>query len=377
MLAAALWPNRSYGAGPAVFGRIEVLPITTTMSGLRSSIAVARPSDRVFRVSYRVQVAGVVSLLAVPVILAVIAWVLVLISPWLAVGVGALFVIGVQVAIARRWSSFARADSVHLPPGVQTIVERLCAAGELTEPKIVLHDRPYANSWTNGLTQAHTTLHLTTRLVELLGERQLQAVIAHELSHIGQKDARLMSAVGAPVAALLDGAGAYFHLPIAAWQGTAWVPKLRRIGTRSGASADATPEKISINDRVERALFASNGSGAMLWLAMLPFGLLFLIVGSVSRAITAVFSRARELEADAGAARLTGNPSALASALIALSDSRVDTIPLVDLRRAASLDAFHIVAIGKERPLVHTHPSLKRRLKQLSDIETRLQHPHR
>jgi heat shock protein HtpX len=95
----------------------------------------------------------------------------------------------------------------------------------------------------------------------------------------------------------------------------------------------------------------------------------------VCRAITALFSRARELEADAGAARLTGSPAALASALIVLSSTPPDAIPLVDLRRAASLDVFHIIAIGKEYPLVHTHPPLKRRLKQLSDIESRLQSP--
>jgi len=114
---------------------------------------------------------------------------------------------------------------------------------------------------------------------------------------------------------------------------------------------------------------------AIFWLLLLPLGLLFLVVGLVCRAITALFSRSRELEADAGAARLTGNPAALASALMILSGTPPDTIPLVDLRRAASLDVFHIVAIGKEYPLVHTHPPLRRRLEQLSDIETRLQSP--
>ncbi len=94
-----------------------------------------------------------------------------------------------------------------------------------------------------------------------------------------------------------------------------------------------------------------------------------------SRAVTAVFSRARELEADAGAARLTGNPAALASALMVLCNTPPDTVPTLDFRRAASLDVFHIIAIGEEHPLVRTHPSLKRRLKALSAIEARLQRP--
>jgi Zn-dependent protease with chaperone function len=112
---------------------------------------------------------------------------------------------------------------------------------------------------------------------------------------------------------------------------------------------------------------------AVWWLALLPLGSLVLAVGSASRVIAALFSRARELEADAGAARLTGNPSALASALTTLSDKPRGVIPGIDLRRAVNLDVFHIIAIGKEHRLMHTHPPLTRRLKQLAEIETRLQ----
>jgi heat shock protein HtpX len=320
----------------------------------------SRPANRVFRVSYRVQVAGVASLLAVPVILAGITLLLVEVSPWLAVGVGAAFVIGMQAAIAKRWTGVRpKAVSPHDAPQIHATVERLCAAGDLAKPKIVLHDKRYANSWIRGLTSGRTTLHLTSRLVELLDERQLEAVIAHELSHVGQKDSTLMSAVGAPVAAMLDGAGLYFHTPIAVMRG------VRTVEPPPGVS-----RPVAVANSI--ALLAYP---VIFWLLLLPIGLLFLVVGLACRAITALFSRARELEADAGAARLTGNPAALASALMILSGTPPDTIPLVDLRRAASLDVFHIVAIGKEYPLVHTHPPLRRRLKQLSDIERRLQSP--
>jgi heat shock protein HtpX len=320
----------------------------------------SRPANRVFRVSYRVQVAGVASLLAVPVILTAIAWLLIEVSPWLAVGVGAAFVIGLQVAVAKRWTGLVpKPVSPHDAPRIHATVERLCAAGDLAKPKIVLHDKRYANSWIRGLTSGRTTLHLTSRLVELLDERQLEAVIAHELSHVGQKDSTLMSAVGAPVAAMLDGAGLYFHTPIAFIRG------VRAVEPPPGVS----------RPQAAASMMGPLAYAAFFWLLLLPLGLLFLVVGLVCRAITALFSRARELEADAGAARLTGNPSALASALMILSGTPPDTIPLVDLRRAASLDVFHIVAIGKEHPLVHTHPPLRRRLKQLSDIETRLQSP--
>jgi len=158
----------------------------------------SRPANRVFRVSYRVQAAGVLSLVAVPAILATVAWLLVDISPWLAVAVGAAFVFGMQAAVAKRWTGLRpKAVSPHDAPEIHATVERLCATGELAKPKIVLHDKRYANSWIRGLTSGRTTLHLTSRLVELLDERQLEAVIAHELSHVGQKDSTLMSAVGA------------------------------------------------------------------------------------------------------------------------------------------------------------------------------------
>jgi heat shock protein HtpX len=299
----------------------------------------SRRADRVFRVSYRVQAAGVASLLAVPVILAAITWLLITVSPWLAVGVGAAFVIGLQAAIAKRWSGpRPRAASPHDAPQIHAIVERLCATGDLAKPNIAFHDKRYANSWIRGLTPRRTTLHLTSRLVELLDEHQLESVIAHELSHVGQKDSTLMSAVGAPVAAMLDGASVYFHAPVAA---------LRTI--RTSKTPRGTPSPAFV-------LFEDSAIAGFFWLLLLPVGLLFLVLGVMSRAITAVFSRAREIEADAGAARLTGNPAALASALMILSGTPPDSIPLVDLRRAASLDVFHIVAIGKEYPLAHTHP---------------------
>ena len=335
-------------------------------------MAMLRQTNRVFRVSYRVQAAGVVSVVAVPVMLAAITLLLLDVSPWLAVGVGAAFLIGVQATIAKRWTgSPPRPVSPRDAPQIHAIVERLCTAGDLDKPKIVLHSKRYANSWITGLTLKRTTLHLTSRLVELLDEPQLEAVIAHELSHVGQKDSILMSAVGAPVAAMLDGAGLYFHTPRGA------VRTIRAIRTTRATLASQARVERDQTERNLAALSLINSSllAVFIWLLLFPVGFLFLVVGETSRTIAAVFSRARELEADAGAARLTGRPSALASALMVLGSTPSETIPLIDLRKAANLDVFHIVAVGKEHTLAHTHPPLRRRLEQLSEIETRLQNP--
>lgn len=299
-------------------------------------------------------------MIAVPLVLVIVASTLVAISPWVAVIAASALVIGAQAAVAKRWTS-ARPTTVSArdAPAIHAVVERLCAIGMLDKPKIVLHDARYANSWVTGLTKRRTTLHLTTRLVELLDDAQLQAVIAHELAHIGQKDSALMSAVGAPLAAMLDGADLYLRTPAMLARGLraarAFPPEQR------GSMTLIYGEGLSI--------------AAFFWLCLLPAGVFFAAVGMICRAMTATFSRARELEADAGAARLTGNPAALASALMILTNTPTDTVPTVDLRRAASLDVFHIVAVGHEYPLVHTHPTLKRRLKQLSGMEARQQRP--
>lgn len=172
-------------------------------------------ADQVFGVSYWVQAIGILSLLAVPIVLGAVAWALVYVSPWLAVAVGFAFVVGLQAALAKRWTGVgAKTVSPQDAPDIRGAVERLCVAGGLAKPKIALHDKRYANRWVTGLTAKRTTLHLTARLVELLDAHQLEAVIAHELSHIGQRDSRLMSAAGGPVAAMLGGAGVYFHTPV-------------------------------------------------------------------------------------------------------------------------------------------------------------------
>jgi heat shock protein HtpX len=305
----------------------------------------------------------VASLLGVSGILAAVAFGLVYISPQLAVVVGFAFVVGMQAAVAKRWTGVRpKAVSPQEAPEIHGALERLCVTGTLEKPRIVVHDGPFANSWVTGLTVKRTTLHLTSRAIELLDARQLHAVIAHELSHIGQRDARLMSAAGAPVAAMLDGAALYFHTPVAIIRGVRSGEALRIVRSAPGSAP----------------LFAEISTlAACFWLLMLPLGVLLWVVGNSCRVITASFSRARELEADAAAARLTGNPAALASALATLGDEPQGAMPLVDLRRAASLDAFHIVAVAKEYPLVYTHPSLRRRLEQLADIESRLQSPVR
>ena len=332
----------------------------------------ARAVDRPFRVSWLVQTAGLVSLLSIPLTLAVLVWALLQVSVALGIFVGLAFTVGLQAAVARRWGTFrARPADRRREPELFATVERLCSAADLSAPAIVVHEEPYANSWISGLTSKRAKLHLTRGLIDRLDSHQLSAVVAHELAHVRQRDAVLMTIAGTPVAALTDGAGFYFHAY--ATMGQLWRDRrtVAPLGTPMPEHPDYAESQASANAQGVVGLVIYWGAA---WLVMLPVALLFLVFGSLASISTAAFSRAREMEADAAAALLTANPAALSSALIALSDIPHDLIPMPDLRKAASLDVFHIVALAKERPLLHTHPSLKRRLAQLATIEARLQH---
>jgi heat shock protein HtpX len=298
-------------------------------------VGMPKSQDRIFHPSYRVQLLGILSLLPGPALLAglvsVLIWGLAQFSLAFAIRIGLpliVLAVGFVAVIAVLPGSVGLPMEERDAARLKAIVGPLCMIAGLAEPKIVFHPAPYANSWTNGFGR-QPTLHVTSRLLEILDDHQLSAVIAHELSHVAQKDSALMSAVSAPVVLML-GCGLFFDV----YAATAW----RR-----------------------------------LWpILLIPIGVLLVGMGSICRAVASAFSRARELEADAGAARLTGNPAALAAALIAIGGSS-DGIPSVDLRRAESLNLLHIVAVGDEHRVFRTHPPLKRRLEQLSHIEAHVQ----
>jgi heat shock protein HtpX len=297
--------------------------------------ATSGSQDRVFHTSYRVQLTGILSLLPGPVLVAALisalVWGLAQISVTFAIQAG-LPILVLAVGGAALIALLPRSSGLPMDEQdearLKAIVGRLCATAGLAEPRIAFHEAPYANSWVDGMGD-RPTLHVTSRLLETLDDHELSAVVAHELSHVAQKDSGLMSAVSAPVILMLG-----FGLSFDMYAARNW----RRV-----------------------------------WpILLVPIGVLLVGLGSICRVVAAVFSRARELEADAGAARLTGNPAALAAALIAIGKS-TEGIPLVDLRRARSFNLLHIVAVGDEHRLFRTHPPLKRRLKQLADIEAGLQ----
>jgi heat shock protein HtpX len=229
---------------------------------------------------------------------------------------------------------------------VHGIVDRLTALANMPKPRIAIARSPMPNAFATGRNTKTAVLVVTTGLLKSdLDDRELEAVLAHELSHVAHKDVVVMtiaSFIGI-IAALLVRFAFYSELFGGGGRG------------RGGNN---------------------NNGGAI------PVVLIVLVVGVVTYAVSflliRLLSRYRELAADRSAALLTGQPSALASALQKVSGS-MNAIPTKDLRAAEPLNAFYFIpafkANGKEfslNSLFSTHPSLDRRLRQLSEISEQL-----
>jgi len=217
-------------------------------------------------------------------------------------------------------------------PELFATVDRLCAVADLPRPELVLERESQPNSWIVAAPGRRPRLHVTKPLLELLDRNELQAVLAHELSHLASRDAAVMTVVGMPGTVLLAGA---------------------RRASRAG------------------------------WWLIIVGAMIAAAIGSFSRLGTNALSRYRELAADQGAAAITGHPSALASALLKVS-SALAQLPTADLRAVAARDGFHLVATGANQTswralnrllnrFSATHPPLARRLAALEQLERHAQ----
>src|SRR4051794_6080141 len=158
---------------------------------------------------------------------------------------------------------------------VAAIVQRLCLVADMPAPRaiVVLGDVPQC--WTTALPFRRPLISVSEGLLRLLDDRELEAVLAHELSHVAQGDAVVMTIAAAPGVSVLRGLRAI-------WQ--------------------TTHEGWPVKARIMLPFLVAAGVLVAPWA----------IVGSV-------LSRFRELTADEGAARLTGSPAAVSAALVALS----------------------------------------------------------
>src|ERR687895_251537 len=195
----------------------------------------------------------------------------------------------------------ARVVSPQQAPQLHAMIERLCVQADLPKPKIAVAQTSMPNAFALGRSPKSATVCATTGIMELLSPAELEGVMAHELTHVQNRDVLVMTLAGffATIAAYIVQFGFFFG---------------------GGHDDDENPS----------------------------FMVLFLVslaVYVVSFFLMQALSRYREFSADRGAALITGRPSALASALVKIS-SGMARIPQRDLRAASELNAFYIFPAG-------------------------------
>jgi heat shock protein HtpX len=227
-------------------------------------------------------------------------------------------------------------------PELHGIVDRLCALADMDKPRVAIAPTRMPNAFATGRNSKNSVLCVTQGMLQLgLTKDELEGVLAHELSHVAHKDVQVMTVAGllGIVAGLLVRFAFYSEL----------------FGGRRGGN---------------------NGQAALL----IPLIMLVsIVVYAVSFVLIRMLSRYRELAADRSGALLTGQPSALSSALVKVS-GQMSRIPNEDLRKAAPMSAFYFAPAmklhggggDKLANLFSTHPSLEKRIEQLAKIQAQL-----
>lgn len=228
------------------------------------------------------------------------------------------------------WSMGAHEVSEEEHPELHDAVTRLSRQADLPKPTVAVSDSRVPNAFATGRNQSNAVVCVTTGIMNTLDREELEGVLAHELSHIKNRDMMVMT--------------------IASFLST-----LAFIVVRWGW------------------LFSGGGEGrnqAPIWVAIV----VSLLVWVISFLLIRALSRYREYTADRGAASITGKPSALASALMKIS-GEMDKVPEEDLREEAEMNAFFIIPISKGfiGRIASTHPPTEKRIERLRDLERELE----
>lgn len=241
----------------------------------------------------------------------------------------------VQYFLSDKIALFAmhgREVSPQEAPELHGIVDRLSAMAGMPKPRVAIADSDMPNAFATGRDQKHAVVCVTTGILRRLDARELEGVLAHELSHVAHRDVAVMTVASflGIVAGLMTRFALYTGL--------------------GGRRNDSGPP-------VGLIVFAVSG-----------------LVYAVSFLLTRALSRYRELAADRAGALLTQRPSALASALTKVTGDMA-RIPTRDLREAQPFNAFYFApALSGQSvaALLSTHPPLERRLEQLARISAEL-----
>ena len=235
------------------------------------------------------------------------------------------------------WGMHGRVVTPEQAPELHGIVDRLCALADMDKPRVAIADVDMPNAFATGRNPRNAVGCATRGIIRRLDEPELEAVLAHELSHVAHRDVAVMT-----IASFLGMvAGLVTRLMFYA-------------GLFGGYGDERNDNAIGI----EMAIMVVSAA-----------------VYAISFLLTMALSRYRELAADRSGAILIGRPSLLASALVKVSGDMA-RIPTRDLRSAQHFNSFYFApALSRGSggsSLFSTHPSLQRRLDQLARLESEL-----
>jgi heat shock protein HtpX len=259
------------------------------------------------------------------------------------VGAGIVITIAAGLALLQLFASDkmalhamgAKEVSPQEAPELHAMIERLCIQADLPKPRIAIANTRMPNAFALGRSPKSATVCATTGIMELLTPAELEGVMAHELTHVANRDVMVMTLASffATIAAYIVQFGFYF-------------------GGGMGGDGDG-------DDNV----------------SFIAVFLVSIAVYAVSFLLMQTLSRYREYAADRGSAIITGRPSSLASALMKIS-SGMHQIPKQDLRATSQLSAFYIFPPGAGKAISEmfaTHPSMEKRIAALQRLEGQLQ----
>ncbi|MDF1532288.1 MAG: zinc metalloprotease HtpX [ANME-2 cluster archaeon] len=216
-------------------------------------------------------------------------------------------------------------------PRLHEMISRLCAMADIHKPRVAVVNSSVPNAFATGRSPKKAVVAVTTGIMKTLTSSELEAVIAHELSHIKNRDVMVMT--------------------IASFLSTVAFFLVRYLLFFGGGNRDR-----------------QSGGIMAVWLVSI-------LVWVISLMLIRTLSRYREFSADRGSALITGAPSHLASALMKISGI-MPRIPTDDLRKVEGMNAFFIIPALSGSSIMHlfsTHPSVEKRIAALEKLETELE----
>jgi heat shock protein HtpX len=227
------------------------------------------------------------------------------------------------------WSSGAKLVSNEEYPKLHEIVERLSTQNGLPKPKVAMVNSPVPNAFATGKSAKSSLVAVTTGILDLLDNDELEAVIAHELSHVRSRDVLVLTLASV-------------------FSTVAWY--LAQFGFFGGLqSRNRNTAGITV---------------IVVLVAITTWIVSFLIIRAISRY--------REYSADRGGAIMTGKPDKLANALLKIS-GKIGSIPPKEIEHVQKLNAFFIIPAlsgSSIANLFSTHPPVEKRVQKLMEMKS-------